>query len=898
MDDQQFRALMDEIQKNRQEVADLKQEVGSVHEKATQELAQKITKSSYQFKKKSNEIQFHFNSEVEEAITSAKKELEKVNTGDGAVGTREEIKKAEKHLDQGLKALDKRQKHIRVADHSEFGWATVEFYESHPLASDADDEKRLEKAEKEAERAANKRRRGGGSGSKRKCGYVATGPQSSRPSREPQVAAPLPLLPQAPVRPRVAVLGPCFSCGQFGHLAKTCPKKNVYPLNKPVVSKAEVQKPIDVCLSNRCDQVTAVEIPTSEVDIKESVNSYKVHGTDSIDYVEGDPDELYDQKDIDKFWETEASGLSSQITDVQGRLRQNVSFWKDILHAPAPVIDCIENGYRLPLKFLPPPHSLSNHLSTGNHRKFVDEAVQSLLLNRCVVRVDSKPHVCSPLSVVSNSSGKLRLVLNLRYLNQFLHVTKFKYKDLRVAALIFEREEYMFKFDLKSGYHHVDVHPEHQQYLGFSWDTSGISQYFVFAVLPFGLSTACYVFTKLMRPMVRYWRDKGLKAIVYLDDGIIAVKGETAALEASTQVKQDLESAGFVTNTEKSFWVPSKELEWLGFQIDLHKGEFKVPQVKLEKLKVLLRKIHDACSVQARCLAGQHIWPRPSAVRVVYSDASSIGYGGYVVEHGNLVANGHWSASDAEQSSTWRELKAVRLVLESFQSKLENERVRWFSDNQNVVRIVLHGSRVPALQVEALAIFAVCVANHIRIEPEWIPRKQNELADYYSRLIDYNDWRLNPAVFKWLDYVWGPHTVDRFADHLNAHTQRFNSRFWVPGSEAVDTFTCNWSEENNWWYPPVYLIPRVIRHAQLTKARGTLIVPQWPSAPYWPLLFPNGSDPADFIIAWLELPCSEKLFLPGHLGSSLFKGLPNTPVLAMRLNFNKIASHVRSSTET
>ena len=105
-------------------------------------------------------------------------------------------------------------------------------------------------------------------------------------------------------------------------------------------------------------------------------------------------------------------------------------------------------------------------------------------------------------------------------------------------------------------------------------------------------------------------------------------------------------------------------------------------------------------------------------VRVVYSDASSIGYGGYVVEHGNLVANGHWSASDAKQSSTWRELKAVRLVLESFQSKLENERVRWFSDNQNVVRIVLHGSRVPALQVEALAIFAVCVANHIRIEPK------------------------------------------------------------------------------------------------------------------------------------------------------------------------------------
>ena len=145
--------------------------------------------SSYQFKKKSNEIQFHFNSEVEEAITSAKKELEKVNTSDGAIGTREVIKKAETHLDRDLKALDKRQKHICVVNHSEFGWATVEFYESLPLATDADDEKRLEKAEKEAEQAANKHCCGGGSASKRKCGYVATGPQSSRPSREPQVAA-------------------------------------------------------------------------------------------------------------------------------------------------------------------------------------------------------------------------------------------------------------------------------------------------------------------------------------------------------------------------------------------------------------------------------------------------------------------------------------------------------------------------------------------------------------------------------------------------------------------------------------------------------------------------------------------------------------------------------------
>ena len=59
-----------------------------------------------------------------------------------------------------------------------------------------------------------------------------------------------------------------------------------------------------------------------------------------------------------KFWELE-SGF--QILDVKGRLKQSLSFWKNILGAPPPVIDCIENTYRLPLKFLPPPLSQNNH---------------------------------------------------------------------------------------------------------------------------------------------------------------------------------------------------------------------------------------------------------------------------------------------------------------------------------------------------------------------------------------------------------------------------------------------------------------------------------------------------------------------------------------------------------
>ena len=236
-----------------------------------------------------------------------------------------------------------------------------------------------------------------------------------------------------------------------------------------------------------------------------------------------------------------------------------------MLHAPPPILDCIENGYRLPLKFIPPPYLQGNHKSTISYRPFVDEAIQSLLSNRCAVRVEEKPHVCSPLSVVSKSMGNLRLVLNLRYLNQFLHVESFKYEDLHIAALMFEANDFLFKFDLKSGYHHVDIHLEHVKYLGFQWTEKGVTRYYVFTVLLFGLSTACYLFTKLMRPLIRHWQGRELKAIVYLDDGIVAVKGEQTAIQESARVKHDLESAGFIVNIDKSKWEPCHTIEWLGF---------------------------------------------------------------------------------------------------------------------------------------------------------------------------------------------------------------------------------------------------------------------------------------------------------------------------------------------
>jgi len=430
---------------------------------------------------------------------------------------------------------------------------------------------------------------------------------------------------------------------------------------------------------------------------------------------------------------------------------------------------------------------------------------------------------------------------------------------------------------------------------------------------------------------------------LYLDDGIVAIAGEEAAKLASQQVREDLAKAGLVEHSAKCIWEPTLKLKWLGFNLDLGVGQISVPEDKLSSLKTQLHLALDSTQIKAKSLAsitgkiismsiamgpvtrlmtrsmyallntrqfwcqylritqpvqeeisfwlqrldtfnGQGIWHTPSAVRMVYADASCTGYAGYTVEHSCYIAHGPWTPEEATRSSTWRELRAVRMVLESLKSKLKNERVRWFSDNQNVVRILQTGSRKPDLHAEALAIFSSTLDAQIRIEPEWIPRTQNEQADALSRIIDYDDWGIDPSLFARFDSLWGPHSIDRFASFYNTQLPRFNSRYWNPGSEAVDAFTCDWSNECNWLCPPPYLVPRVIRHVTQTGAIGTLIVPRWLSAPFWPMLFPDGSHPAPFIRKVVVIDKSECLLIPGRSGDNLFKGPPSTDLLAIRVD--------------
>ena len=292
----------------------------------------------------------------------------------------------------------------------------------------------------------------------------------------------------------------------------------------------------------------------------------------------------------------------SNVSSVVGRLKKCLPFWKNDLKASPYVLHILEFDYLFPFVTQPPKFYAKNNLSSRQHPEFVEKAINDLLSKGCIEELPHRPFSCNPLTVAINN-GKKRLVIDLRHVNKFLNVPKFRYEDLNTLAEMFEKGDYFTKFDLTSGYHHIDIHPEHVKFLGFQWEfANGETRFFQFVVLPFGLAPACFVFTKVLRPLVRKWRSAGIRSILYIDDGINGHKTYREALEAGIVVLNDLKKSGFVVNIAKSDFQPKQIGEWLGFVIDTRSMTFTVPERKIKKLEqtisnLLIQKFSSAKQV-------------------------------------------------------------------------------------------------------------------------------------------------------------------------------------------------------------------------------------------------------------------------------------------------------------
>ena len=81
--------------------------------------------------------------------------------------------------------------------------------------------------------------------------------------------------------------------------------------------------------------------------------------------------------------------------------------------------------------------------------EFVDESIKEMLRADTVKECLTKPKVLNPLSV--STKGKKRLILDLRYINNYLFKDKIKFYDWNSFQDCLESDKgYLFKFDLKS----------------------------------------------------------------------------------------------------------------------------------------------------------------------------------------------------------------------------------------------------------------------------------------------------------------------------------------------------------------------------------------------------------------------------------------------------------------
>ena len=250
------------------------------------------------------------------------------------------------------------------------------------------------------------------------------------------------------------------------------------------------------------------------------------------------------------------------------------------LTADSSVLDIVK-GYRL--RFKACPHQFYRPMTNPRSSKefqAIKQEVNSLLLKGAIKQIPkSQAKFVSRLFIVRKKSGGLRPVINLKPLNQFLHLQTFKMEGLSDLKVILEPNEFMITIDLSDTYMTLPIEEESRNYLCIQFQ----DQLFQFCIFPFGLNDAPRAFTKTLKPPVGTLRYLGFKIVVYLDDIILAASARELCIYQGQILTKTLENLGFVINLERSNLVPSQMVLFLGFIVDSKKMSFSLPDSKFNQ---------------------------------------------------------------------------------------------------------------------------------------------------------------------------------------------------------------------------------------------------------------------------------------------------------------------------
>ena len=153
------------------------------------------------------------------------------------------------------------------------------------------------------------------------------------------------------------------------------------------------------------------------------------------------------------------------------------------------------------------------------------------------------------ISPVLQAPGRFvsQLFLVLKKDGGFTQKALNKFSFLMVKELV-RPQDWLVKVDLKDAYFWVPIHLDHHRYLQLHWQ----DQTYQFCCLPFGLYCALRVFTKLMKPVVAFLRERGMRLIIYLDEMLVVSKSQEEVRECVLLIRDLFGSLGLTINKKKS----------------------------------------------------------------------------------------------------------------------------------------------------------------------------------------------------------------------------------------------------------------------------------------------------------------------------------------------------------
>lgn len=563
-------------------------------------------------------------------------------------------------------------------------------------------------------------------------------------------------------------------------------------------------------------------------------------------------------------------------------------------------------GYKIP--FIVEPSQTSepqnNACNSQSQIKIIDQCVSQLLSAEFISPCEfCENQFVSPIFTVPKPNGTHRFILNLKELNKFIKTDHFKMEDYRTALRLLNRNDFMATIDIKDAYFLIRINKPDRKKLRFRWK----SQLYEFNVLPFGLCTAPLVFTKILKPVLEYLRLSGFLSVNYLDDFLCLASSYSDCLKNVSNTCALLESLGFIINIKKSVMVPTQTCKFLGFIFNTTDMTIKLPDEKKIRIKNRASEIlgKTRCTIRffaefiglltAACPAVSYGWMYTklferekflaldytdnynklmkleeslkhdllwwtnkimtsfSPIRKndyylleIFTDASSTGWGAAC---GNQCANGNWSSNELALHINEKELQAAFYGLKIFTTNLQECNILLRIDNTTAISYInrMGGIQYPHLNDLARKIWQWCESKRIFVFASYVKSSDNILADRESRRINIDtEWEVSDYVFSQIIKSLGEPEFDLFASAQNYKCRRYASWKLDPYSEVVDAFTICWKNINFYAFPPFCLITRVLEKIITEKAIGIVVVPYWPSQPWYPL--------------WSRFVVSEKMY--------------------------------------